>query len=461
MKEACGLFGVFSRKFDPKIAKMVYYGLIALQHRGQEGAGIAVSDGQKVRFHKGLGLVNEVFDEEILDELSGQLAIGHVRYSTTGSNFFNNVQPIVIEREGRVIAVAHNGNLVNAKEIRALMETKHVTFRTTTDSELLALQLIEAKTDLARACLDLMNVVKGAYCLLIMDDRRLLAVRDPNGFRPLCMGFLNDQVVFASESVALDAVGAKFVREVEPGEIVVVDDGDVESFSVDSPRKSFCIFEFVYFARPDSFLEGRSTYSVREMAGRLLAMEQPAEADVVVGVPDSGTVAAIGYASQSGIPYGMGLIKNRYVGRTFIQPNQKMRSLGVKLKLNALKDLVKGKRVVLVDDSIVRGTTMNQIVQMLKDAGAKSVHVRIASPPIRYSCYFGVDTSDRRELVAASLSEKQIEKIIGADSLGYLSMEGLLKATGMPREQLCLACFDGSYPIEVPCEITKHLFEKG
>ncbi|MCS7174906.1 amidophosphoribosyltransferase [Pseudothermotoga sp.] len=461
MKEACGLFGIFSPSFDPKISKLVYYGLIALQHRGQESAGIAVSDGRRIKFHKGLGLVNEVFNEEILDELSGQLAVGHVRYSTTGSNLFDNAQPIVVEWKGKTIAVVHNGNLVNAKELRTRMTTKHITFRTTTDSELLALQLLESQTDLAQACLDLMNIAKGAYCLLIMDDQRLLAVRDPKGFRPLCMGSLNDRIVFASETVALDTVGAKFIREIEPGEVVVVDKDGLETLMIDSSTESFCIFEFVYFARPDSFFKGKSVYSVREMAGRLLAMEQPVEADIVVGVPDSGTIAAIGYASQSGINYGMGLIKNRYVGRTFIQPSQKLRSLGVKLKLNALKDLVKDKRVVLVDDSIVRGTTMSQIVQMLKDVGAKSVHVRIASPPIRYSCYFGVDTSDRRELVASVLAEKEIERMIGADSLGYLSMEGLLKATGMSREHLCLACFDGSYPVEVPCENTKYLFEKG
>lgn len=461
MREACGLFGMFSPRLDPGIGKTVYYGLIALQHRGQESAGIAVSDGKRIKYHKGLGLVNDVFNEEVLSELNGCIAIGHVRYSTTGSNTLDNAQPVVVTDEDRTLAVAHNGNIVNTKEIRKNLEEKGFTFRSTTDSEIIAQLLVKNCSDLARACCSLMEVLKGAFCLLIMDRTKLVVVRDPFGFRPLSIGKLDDCVVIASETVALDAVGAEYVRDVKPGEVLIVSEHGVESFTMNSEKNAFCIFEFVYFARPDSVLEGVSVYRARERAGRILAIEHAVDADVVVGVPDSGTVAAIGYSNQSGIPYGMGLIKNKYIGRTFIEPSQKLRNLGVRLKLNALKELVKDKRVVLVDDSIVRGTTMGQIVKMLKSAGARSVHVRVASPPIRFGCYFGVDTSDRRELIAAFLGEKQIEELIGADSLGYLSLEGLLKAVDLPAERLCLACFNGDYPVEVPSYCTKYLFEKG
>jgi amidophosphoribosyltransferase len=460
MRESCGLFGIFSPKPDSNIARTVYYGLIALQHRGQESAGIAVTDGEKIKYHKGLGLVNDVFEEEVLGELSGRVAIGHVRYSTTGSNVFENAQPIVVATQRGNFAVAHNGNIINTRELRNQLESKGSSFRSTTDSEIVALLLIERGPDMLRACLDAMHLLQGAYCLLVMDQERLIAIRDPLGFRPLCMGRLDDCVVFASETVALDAVGAEFVRNIEPGEIVMVSGSGVESYRVSPSKSAFCVFEFVYFARPDSLLENISVYSTRERAGRILAIEQPADADLVVGVPDSGTVAAIGYSNQSGIPYGMGLIKNKYIGRTFIQPSQKLRNLGVRLKLNALGELVKGKNIVLVDDSIVRGTTMGQIVKMLRSAGARSIHVRIASPPIRYGCYFGVDTSDRRELIAAILEEKKIEQLIGADSLGYLSLEGLVNAVGLPSDRLCLACFNGAYPLEVPSVCTKYLFEK-
>lgn len=460
MRESCGLFGIFSPKPDPKISRTVYYGLIALQHRGQESAGIAVGDGEKIKYHKGLGLVNDVFNEEVLGELSGHVAIGHVRYSTTGSNVFENAQPIVVAGQRGSLAVAHNGNIINTRELRSQLEKKGLPFRSTTDSEIIALLLIEQGPDMLHACLDVTRTLQGAYCLLLMNQNSLIAIRDPLGFRPLCMGRLDDCVVFASETVALDAVGAEFVRDIEPGEVVLVNESGVESHKTAFSRSAFCIFEFVYFARPDSVLENVSVYAARERAGRILAIEQPADADLVVGVPDSGTVAAIGYSNQSGIPYGMGLIKNKYIGRTFIQPSQKLRNLGVRLKLNALRELVKGKSIVLVDDSIVRGTTMGQIVKMLRSAGARSIHVRIASPPIRYGCYFGVDTSDRRELIAAVLEEKKIEQLIGADSLGYLSLEGLVKAVGLPSDRLCLACFNGIYPLQVPSFCTKYLFEK-
>lgn len=461
MREACGLFGIFSPRLNPAIGKTVYYGLIALQHRGQESAGIAVSDGKRIKYHRGLGLVNDVFNEEVLGEFSGCIAIGHVRYSTTGSNTLDNAQPVVVIDEDRTLVVAHNGNIINSKELRKDLEEKGFSFRSTTDSEIVAQLLLKNSSNLTRACCSLMEVLKGAFCLLIMDRTKLVAVRDPLGFRPLSVGKLDECIVITSETVALDAVGAEYVRDVKPGEVLVLSEHGVESFTMNSEKNAFCIFEFVYFARPDSMLEGVSVYKAREKAGRILAIEHTVDADVVVGVPDSGTVAAIGYSNQSGIPYGMGLIKNKYIGRTFIEPSQKLRNLGVRLKLNALKELVKDKHVVLVDDSIVRGTTMGQIVGMLKFAGARSVHVRVASPPIRFGCYFGVDTSDRRELIAAFLGEKQIEKLIDADSLGYLSLEGLVKAIGLPVERLCLACFNGDYPVEVPSYCTKHLFEKG
>ncbi|MBC7121684.1 MAG: amidophosphoribosyltransferase [Pseudothermotoga sp.] len=460
MRESCGLFGIYSPKFDSNIARTVYYGLMALQHRGQESAGIAVSDGEKLKCHKGLGLVSDVFDEEVLSELSGRLAIGHVRYSTTGSNVFENAQPIVVTDRGITLAVAHNGNIVNTRELRSKLEDKGSSFRSTTDSEIVAVFLVQHGSGLSQACLDLLHSLQGAYCLLVMDRERLIAIRDPFGFRPLCMGRLDDSVVFASETVALDAVGAEFVRQIHPGEVVMVSKNGVETQVVESGRNAFCVFEFVYFARPDSVIENVSVYFAREQAGRMLAIEHPADAELVVGVPDSGTIAAIGYSNQSGIPYGMGLIKNKYIGRTFIQPSQKLRNLGVKLKLNALRVLVKGKSIVLVDDSIVRGTTMSQIVKMLRSAGARAIHVRIASPPVKFGCYFGVDTSDRRELVAATLDESKIQQLIGADSLGYLSLEGLVKAVGLPLDRLCVACFNGAYPMRVPSCSTKYLFEK-
>ncbi|WP_041081722.1 amidophosphoribosyltransferase [Thermotoga profunda] len=460
LKEACGLLGVFSSQYDESIAKTVYYGLFALQHRGQESAGIAVSDQNSIRYHKGLGLVSEVFNEEDLDLLGGKMAIGHVRYSTTGSNSLSNAQPLVVKYHSGELAVAHNGNIVNAYELRNELEQNGIMFHTTTDSEVVAALIAKSRKSLIDAIFECVEKVHGAYSLLIMSKDKLIAVRDSHGFRPLCIGSYNGSYVIASESAAFDTIGATFIRDVEPGEIVVFDEDGLKSFKKKSSKKSLCVFEFVYFARPDSTIDQVSVYQTRWEAGTILAREHPVDADLVVAVPDSGNVAAIGFSDASHIPMGMGLIKNRYIGRTFIQPSQRMRSLGVRLKLSPLRDLIKGKRIVLVDDSIVRGTTMGQIVRMLKDCGAREVHVRISSPPITHSCYFGIDTSTRKELIASDNNLEMIKEFIGADSLGYLSIEGLVKATGLSKQNLCLACFTGEYPIEIPREGRKYLFEK-
>ncbi|HEY8541142.1 MAG TPA: amidophosphoribosyltransferase, partial [Pseudothermotoga sp.] len=431
-----------------------------LQHRGQESAGIAVSDRSSIRYHKGLGLVSEVFNEEDLDLLGGKMAIGHVRYSTTGSNSLSNAQPLVVKYHSGELAVAHNGNLVNAYELRNELEQNGVMFHTTTDSEVVAALIAKSRKSLIDAIFECVEKVHGAYSLLIMSKDKLVAVRDPHGFRPLCIGSYNGSYVIASESAAFDTIGATFIRDIEPGEIVVFDENGPKSFKKKSSKKSLCVFEFVYFARPDSVIDQVSVYQTRWEAGTILAREHPVDADLVVAVPDSGNVAAIGFSDASHIPMGMGLIKNRYIGRTFIQPSQRMRSLGVRLKLSPLRDLIKGKRIVLVDDSIVRGTTMGQIVRMLKDCGAREVHVRISSPPITHSCYFGIDTSTRKELIASDNNLEMIREFIGADSLGYLSVDGLVRATGLKKQDLCLACFTGEYPVEIPREGRKYLFEK-
>lgn len=462
LKEACGVFGIYSNHEDDTLSRMVYYGLYALQHRGQESAGIAVTSGNGIDYHKSLGLVSEVFNDGILDKLKGRIAIGHVRYSTTGSNTLINAQPLVVKYKNGSLAVAHNGNLVNALEIRRELEKDGAIFQTTVDSEVIAFLIArEPSGDIVKAARSCMEKIKGSYALIIMTEDSLIGIRDPKGIRPLCIGKYNGSFVLASESCALDTVGAEFVRDIRPGEIVIINKDGVRSvMTKNEPGSSLCIFEFVYFARPDSTIDGMNIHMARWEAGRQLALEQPADADMVIGVPDSGTVSAMGYAETSGIPFGIGLIKNRYIGRTFIQPSQESRVLGVKLKLNAMREVIKGKRLVMVDDSIVRGTTSGQIVKMLKDAGAKEVHVRVSSPPIRYSCYFGIDTSTQKELIGARQKVEEIRKFIGADSLGYLSLEGLLKSTGLPAENFCTGCFCGIYPMEVPQEGRKYLFEK-
>ncbi|MGB9820009.1 MAG: amidophosphoribosyltransferase [Pseudothermotoga sp.] len=460
IKEACGLLGIYSSQPDESIARTVYYGLFALQHRGQESSGIAVSDTRSIKYHKGIGLVSEIFSEEDLEDLKGKIAIGHVRYSTTGSNCLSNAQPLVVKYHSGELAIAHNGNLVNAYELRNDLEQNGAMFHTTTDSEVIAALIARSRKPLIEAVTECMEKIRGAYSLLLMSKDKLIAIRDPNGFRPLCIGSYNGSYVVASENVAFDTIGAAFLRDIEPGEIVVFDENGISSHKVITSRKSLCVFEFVYFARPDSVIDKVSVYQTRWKAGAILAREHPVDADLVVAVPDSGNVAAIGFSDTSHIPMGMGLIKNRYIGRTFIQPSQRIRNLGVRLKLNPLKDLINGKRIVLVDDSIVRGTTMGQIVKMLKDSGAKQVHVRISSPPITHSCYFGIDTSTRRELIASCHDVESIRKLLDADSLGYLSIDGLIESIGMKEKDLCIACFTGEYPMQIPREGRKYLFEK-
>lgn len=452
--EACGVFGVYNND-DLDVARLVYFGLYALQHRGQESCGIAVNQDGEITGHKGMGLVSEVFTERILDRLDGKIAIGHTRYSTTGGSSIENCQPLVARyREGR-IAIAHNGNLVNASKIRFEFENKGAIFQTSTDSEVIA-NLISRHgikcRNLEEVLIKTMEIIEGSYALVIMTGSRLVGVRDPWGLRPLCIGKLQNSYILASETCALEAVGAQFIRDVEPGEIVFIEGDSLRSVKsgLNKPHK-LCIFEHIYFARPDSFIDGASIYNARLEAGKLLAMEHPVDADIVVGVPDSGITAAIGYSRQSGIPYGEALIKNRYVGRTFIQPNQRMREQSVNIKLNSLKTEIEGKRIVLIDDSIVRGTTTMKIVQMLKNAGAKEVHMRISSPPVRFPCFFGIDIASRENLIAANHSTEEIREIIGADSIGFLSVENLLKTpVGAPRDSFCAACFTGDYPMKVP-----------
>ncbi|HEX9062997.1 MAG TPA: amidophosphoribosyltransferase [Clostridia bacterium] len=458
--EECGVFGVFSND-DFDVARLAYYGLYALQHRGQESAGIAVNDNGTILHHKDLGLVPEIFNKVVLDHLKGKMAIGHVRYSTTGACVRENAHPIVIKYKKGQLALAHNGNLVNAAEIREKMEEAGTVFQTTSDTEVMV-NLISryrlTSENIEEAIIKMMKDIKGAYAMVALTPKKVIGVRDPHGIRPLCLGLLDNSYVLASETCALDAIGAEYVRDVNPGEIVVISENGLQSIQTDlaAPDKKLCVFEFVYFARTDSVMDGASVLEARTEAGKILAREHPVEADLVIGVPDSGLTAAIGYSTESGIPYGQGLIKNRYVGRTFIQPDQTQRENGVKIKLNAIKKSVEGKRIVMVDDSIVRGTTTKRIVQMLKNAGAKEVHMRVSSPPTKYPCFFGIDTASRKQLVAASHTVEEIRTIIGADSLGYLSLEGLLRTPIGARCGFCTACFNGDYPIEVPVDGNKY-----
>lgn len=454
MHEECGLFGVDAR--GEEVANLTYFGLYALQHRGQESAGIAVSDGARIRMHKEVGLVAQAFDEPSLEQLTGHLALGHTRYSTTGSNRLENAQPILVTHpQLGVIAIGHNGNLTNAAALRAALEEDGVRFKTSSDTEVIA-ELIGRTPGL-----DLVSVLRrslprlqGAYCLLVMTRDTLVGVRDPLGIRPLCFGRLPEGgAIIASESCALDTVGAELVREVEPGEAIVLGSGEprIEQLML-SVRKATCMFEFIYFARPDSKLQGQSLYEARHNMGRQLALEAPADADIVISIPDSATPAAVGYAEQSGIPYSEGLIKNRYITRTFIQPNQRLRSVGIKLKFNPLKGILAGKRVVLVDDSIVRGTTTRKVVEELRHAGAAEIHMRVSSPPIQWPCFMGIDIASRAELIASGRSVEEVERVIGADSLRYLSKAGLFRS--VPNiTGFCMACFDGDYPVPVPVQL--------
>jgi len=455
LRDECGVFGIFGH---PDAATLTYYGLYALQHRGQESAGVVAGDGCRLKIHKGMGLVSEVFNEGVLAGLPGDRAIGHVRYSTTGSTSPVNAQPILLRCRGSSVALCHNGNLVNAPAIRESLEQSGSIFQTTLDTEVIAHLIARSgETVFEDAVIETFGRVEGGYALLFLTRDKLIGVRDPNGIRPLSIGRIDGTrgacYVLASETCAFDAVGAEPLRDVEPGEMVVVDAGGLRSVQAMPCREAaLCIFEYIYFARPDSDLAGLNVHSVRKTMGRLLARDFPVEADLITGVPDSSISAATGYAEEAGIPYEIGLVKNRYVGRTFIQPAQRIRDQGVKLKLNPLRKVVSGKRVVLVDDSIVRGTTSGYIVGLLREAGAREVHLRISSPPYRYPCYYGIDTSSRSELVAASRSIEEVQRMVGADSLRYLSLDSLLTAVGSEaskRRSHCTACFTGRYPVDV------------
>ncbi|AOT69885.1 amidophosphoribosyltransferase [Geosporobacter ferrireducens] len=461
LKEECGVIGIHAPGRG-QLARLAYFGLHALQHRGQESAGIAVNKEGSITYYKEMGLVQEVFSDDVISRLEGDITVGHVRYSTTGESYVINAQPLVVRYKGGSIALAHNGNLINAGEIRDDLEDQGVIFQTSIDSEVIANLIARYNAfGIEKAIQKTMEQIRGSYALVITYGNKLIGLRDPNGLRPLCIGKIEGGYVLSSESCAFNVLNAEFVRDVAAGEMVIIEDGQIRSIQyAGGEKKALCSFEFVYFARPDSVLDGQSVYISRRNAGKMLAKEHPVDADVVIAVPDSGTVAAIGYAEESKIPFGEGLIKNRYVGRTFIQPDQKMRELSVRLKLNVLKENIQGKRVVLIDDSIVRGTTSGRIVEMLKNAGATEVHLRVCSPPVKYSCYFGIDTPNRKNLVGATHSIEEIRKMIGADSLGYLSIDGLLKSIDESGAGLCSACFSGDYPMEVPKTSNKYLFEK-
>ncbi len=460
-REECGVVGVYAPGGDA--SRMAFFSLYALQHRGQESAGIAAADGHSIRVHRDMGLVSQVFREEELSPLSGSLAIGHTRYSTTGSSEACNAQPFLVRGVHGELALGHNGNVVNALELqRQLVEQWGCTFSSTTDSEVIAYLLANAPgrtwEERIGHC---MRSLQGAFSAVALTRDTLMAIRDPLGVRPLCIGKLNGGWVIASESCALDHLGAEFLRELEPGESVLIGPKGLRSYIWPGAegRRAACVFELIYFARPDSVLNGKLVYTTRRALGAQLAREHPAEADVVIGIPDSATAAAVGYAQESGMPYSEGLVKNRYVARTFIEPDQRLRDLGVTLKFNPLTEVISGKRVVVVDDSIVRGTTTPHVVGLLRRAGALEVHLRVCAPPIRHPCHLGVDMATRRELIAANKSEEEIRQFIGADSLGYLSVKGLLKTVGGTRGGFCDACFTGNYPIPVQLEMDKLVLE--
>jgi amidophosphoribosyltransferase len=454
----CGVFGVHAA--DRDVARVTYFGLFALQHRGQESAGIAVSDEGRLTALRDLGLVTQVFDEQKLHGLRGQVAIGHTRYSTTGSSQWSNAQPLVQHGRARTVALGHNGNLVNEGALREQLSAEGVTLRATSDSEVIAALIANHEGPLDEAVASAMRRLEGAYSIVALSERTLIAFRDPHGFRPLVLGRINDDWVVASETCALDLVGAEFVREVERGEAVLIDDQGLRSVQAVKPAEegALCIFEFFYLARPDTRLSGVEVHGARVRMGERLAAESPVDADLVLPIPDSGTPAAIGFSRAIGVPFSEGLIKNRYIQRTFIQPDQELRAQGVRLKFNPLAE-VAGKRLVVVDDSIVRGNTTRQIVQMLFDAGAAEVHVRISSPPVIGQCFYGIDLADPAEMIAADRSVEEIREYIGATSLAYLSHEGLVEATKRPQSELCRACLTGDYPTAVPAQHAKLRFE--
>ena len=459
-KHYCGVFGVYGH---PRAAELTYYGLYALQHRGQESAGIVTCHDQLFHTHRGMGLVSQIFNGNILKQLPGAMAVGHTRYSTTGSSLLSNAQPLTVDCAKGQIAIAHNGNLTNASQLREELESRGSIFQTTVDSEIiLHLMAQPSLNGHENNLIQTVNRIEGAYSLAIMTENELIGVRDPHGFRPLCIGKLDDAWVLASETCALDLIQAKYLRDVAPGEIVIFDKNgmrSVQAFPMHEQR-AFCIFEYVYFARPDSHIANRSVYKVRVDMGRELAREYPIEADIVVPVPDSGNCAALGYSLESGIPYEMAFIRNHYVGRSFLQPTQLIRDFNVRVKLNLIPELVRGKRVIIVDDSIVRGTTCKARVNNLKEAGAKEVHVLVSCPPHMHPCVYGVDFPDRAKLMAANYSIDDIRKYLNADSLGYLSQAGMVKATGLPASSFCMACYDGNYPVEYDPLLDKHIIER-
>lgn len=463
--EECGVFAIYSNK-TIDAAMQTYIGLYALQHRGQESCGIVVNDRGVFSYHKDLGLVHEVFDKDTLAGLGqGNIAVGHVRYSTTGNSNRSNAQPLVVRHIKGPMAIAHNGNLVNARELREEYELKGAIFHSTNDTEVISYAITEQRLvcpSIEKAVENALGRLRGAFSIVVMSPKKLIAARDPFGFRPLSLGKLGDAYVVASETCAFDSIGAEFVRDLLPGELIVIDENGVRSVTTHcgKEKSSMCVFEYVYFARPDSVIEGASVHRARLRAGEFLWQEHPVEADVVIGVPDSGLDAALGLSRESGIPYGVGFIKNRYVGRTFIQPNQADRTNSVKIKLNVVRDTVEGKRVILVDDSIVRGTTSKRIVNLIREAGAKEIHVRISCPPFKNPCFFGTDIDSRENLIACKMSLNEIAKEIGADTLGYLSVEGVRQIAGEDAKcGFCDACFTGNYPCPVPKEMPKDKFE--
>jgi len=451
MRDECGIIGIYAPG-RADIAKNVYFGLHALQHRGQDSAGIAANSGGKIQYYKDRGLVQEVFNDEILERLKGDILIGHIRYPARGDTQVINAMPLVVYYKGGELALAHNGSLVNGQILREEMQDSGALFQTSIDSEIIAVLIAKylKEHSIEDSILKTLDVIKGAYAIVMTMEKKLIGIRDPNGIRPLCIGKTQDGFVISSESCPFSLIGAKLIRDVAPGEMVIIEDNEIKSYKYDKKsKKAACAFEYAYIARPDSYLDNRNVYMARSLCGKILAKEAPVDADIIISVPDSGTVAAIGYAEASGIPYGEGFIKNRYVGRTFIQPNQRMRELSVRLKLNVISDNVKGKRIVMVDDSIVRGTTSTKIVEMLREAGAVEVHMRVASPPVKAPCFFGIDTPDKDELIAAVKCKEDIRKELGTDTLEYLSIEGIREAIALD-DSLCLACFDSKYPIKIP-----------
>lgn len=449
LNEKCGIFGIYAP--DKKVAEIIFYGLQALQHRGQESAGIAVSDKENILVFKDLGLVSQVFNEQNIAPLQGNIGIGHTRYSTKGRNIWKNSQPLYGMFKNESFAIAHNGNLTNIGEIRKEQIKKGIRFETTTDTEIIAL-LIEnsEKEGIEDAIKDAISKIKGSYSLVILTRDKVFGIRDPHGFRPLVLGSLGRSFIIASETCALDIIDADFIREIDPGEVVVLDkDGVRSQMLLPVDRISMCVFELIYFARPDSYIHNKNMFKVRHRMGQELAKESPADADIVISVPDSGTPAAIGYSAQSKIPYAEGFIKNRYIGRTFIQPIQRTREIGVRLKLNPLKEIIKNKKLVVVDDSIVRGNTSRKIIKMLYCAGAREVHMRISSPPLLYPCYYGIDMATKKEFIANHKTLQDIRKSLNVNSLKYLSMNGLVKAIGESEEKFCFACFNGEYPVDI------------